>query len=76
MFRENRDLLDRLGEARRTAAIGAVAQGLTHNLNNLLGVVVGYLDLIKCSYDQPSMINEALTILMNLSAVLSPWSAN
>ena len=60
MFRENRDLQGRLGEARRSAAIGAVAQGLTHNLNNLLGVVVGYLDLMKCSYDQPSMIQRSV----------------
>lgn len=60
MFRENRDLQGRLGEARRSAAIGAVAQGLTHNLNNLLGVVVGYLDLMKCSYDQPSMIQRSI----------------
>jgi len=60
MFRENRELQGRLGEARRSAAIGAVAQGLTHNLNNLLGVVVGYLDLMKCSYDQPSMIQRSV----------------
>ncbi len=46
----NREMLDlqrRLAEARRTAIIGAVAQGIAHNLNNLLGVVIGYLDLIK-----------------------------
>jgi signal transduction histidine kinase len=60
MFQENRELQGRLGEARRSAAIGAVAQGLTHNLNNLLGVVVGYLDLMKCSYDQPSMIQRSV----------------
>jgi CheY-like chemotaxis protein/anti-sigma regulatory factor (Ser/Thr protein kinase) len=60
MFRENRNLQDRLGEARRSAAIGAVAQGLTHNLNNLLGVVVGYIDLMKCSYDKPSMIQRSV----------------
>lgn len=46
----NRDMLDlqrRLEEARRAASIGAITQGIAHNLNNLLGVVLGYLDLIK-----------------------------
>jgi DNA-binding response OmpR family regulator len=46
----NRDMLDlqrRLQEARRAASIGAITQGIAHNLNNLLGVVLGYLDLIK-----------------------------
>lgn len=72
MFRENRDLLGRLGEARRSAAIGAVAQGLTHNLNNLLGVVVGYLDLMKCSYDQPSMIQRSVEhIDQSLSRIIA-----
>jgi two-component system, sensor histidine kinase and response regulator len=46
----NREMLDlqrRLEEARRTASIGAITQGIAHNLNNLLGIVLGYLDLIK-----------------------------
>ncbi|MGC4115195.1 MAG: ATP-binding protein [Myxococcales bacterium] len=41
------DLQRRLEEARRAASIGAITQGIAHNLNNLLGVVLGYLDLIK-----------------------------
>lgn len=45
--REMVDLQRRLAEARRAATIGAVTQGIAHNLNNLLGVVIGYLDLIK-----------------------------
>ena len=48
----NREMLDlqrRLVESRRAATIGAVTQGIAHNLNNLLGVVIGYLDLIKSS---------------------------
>ena len=41
---EDRELVDlqrRLSEARRAATIGAVTQGIAHNLNNLLGVVIG-----------------------------------
>lgn len=57
----NRQLVDltrRLEEARRAATIGAVTQGIAHNLNNLLGVVIGYLDLIKVYYDQPDQVKK------------------
>ncbi|QYM79808.1 response regulator [Horticoccus luteus] len=54
--REMADLTRRLAEARRAATIGAVTQGIAHNLNNLLGVVIGYLDLIKAYYDKPEQV--------------------
>lgn len=54
--REMVDLQRRLAEARRTATIGAVTQGIAHNLNNLLGVVIGYLDLIKSSAEKPDAV--------------------
>lgn len=57
----NRELVDlqrRLGEARRTATIGAVTQGIAHNLNNLLGVVIGYVDLIKAYHDKPELVRK------------------
>jgi DNA-binding response OmpR family regulator len=57
----NREMLDlqrRLVEARRAATIGAVTQGVAHNLNNLLGVVLGYLDLIKSHYDKPEQVKK------------------
>ena len=38
--------IEGLGESRRSATLGAVTQGIAHNLNNLLGVVIGYVDLI------------------------------
>ncbi len=50
------DLTRRLEEARKAATIGAVTQGIAHNLNNLLGVVIGYLDLVKAYYDQPAQV--------------------
>jgi DNA-binding response OmpR family regulator len=55
----NRQLVDltrRLEESRRTATVGAVTQGIAHNLNNLLGVVLGHLELIKAAADQPDQI--------------------
>ncbi len=54
--REMVDLQRRLAEARRAATIGAVTQGIAHNLNNLLGVVIGYLDLIKVAHDKPDQV--------------------
>lgn len=55
----NRDMLElqrRLQEARRAASIGAITQGIAHNLNNLLGVVLGYLDLIKTQATKPDSV--------------------
>lgn len=57
----NRELVDlqrRLGESRRSATIGAVTQGIAHNLNNLLGVVIGYVDLIKAYHDKPELVRK------------------
>jgi CheY-like chemotaxis protein len=57
----NRELIDlqrRLGESRRAATIGAVTQGIAHNLNNLLGVVIGYVDLIKAYHDKPELVKK------------------
>lgn len=56
--REMVDLQRRLVEARRAATIGAVTQGIAHNLNNLLGVVIGYLDLVKAYYDKPDQVRK------------------
>jgi two-component system, sensor histidine kinase and response regulator len=56
--REMVDLQRRLEEARRSATIGAVTQGIAHNLNNLLGVVIGYLDLIKTVAENPDSVRK------------------
>ena len=65
MFQENIELQERLGDARRAAAVGAITQGIAHNLNNLLGVVVGYLDLIKNGYDSPDMVKRSVGLMDN-----------
>lgn len=52
------DLTRRLEESRRAATIGAVTQGIAHNLNNLLGVVIGYLDLVKAYHDKPEQVKK------------------
>lgn len=65
MFRENLELQERLGDARKAAAVGAITQGIAHNLNNLLGVVVGYLDLIKNSGDSSDMVKRSVGLMDN-----------
>ncbi len=52
--REMVDLQRRLQEVRRAATIGAVTEGIAHNLNNLLSLVIGHLDLIKLNFDKPA----------------------
>jgi two-component system, sensor histidine kinase and response regulator len=56
MHRELIELQRRLGESRRAATLGAVTQGIAHNLNNLLGVVIGYVDLIKAYNEKPELV--------------------
>lgn len=63
MFHENIELQKRLGDVRKSAAVGAITQGIAHNLNNLLGVVVGYLDLIKNGYDSPDMVKRSVKLM-------------
>ncbi|MFT6059092.1 MAG: CheY-like chemotaxis protein [Lentimonas sp.] len=65
IFRENLELQTRLSEVRKSAAVGAITQGIAHNLNNLLGVVVGYLDLIKNGYDSPDMVKRSVMSMDN-----------
>lgn len=58
MNRELIELQRRLGESRRAATLGAVTQGIAHNLNNLLGVVIGYVDLIKAYHEKPELVKK------------------
>ncbi|MGH8020612.1 MAG: response regulator [Opitutaceae bacterium] len=60
MFKENLELTQRLGEARRAASLGALSQGISHNLNNLLGVIYGYLELAKMSTTKPDLLGKHL----------------
>ncbi|AWI09175.1 response regulator [Ereboglobus luteus] len=59
--REMADLQKRLAEARRAALIGAVTQGIEHNLNNMLAVVLGYVDLMKLQYNRPELVKSNAT---------------
>jgi two-component system sensor histidine kinase/response regulator len=65
IYRENIELQKRLSDVRKASAVGAVTQGIAHNLNNLLGVVVGYLDLLKNGYDSPQMVQRSVKSMDN-----------
>jgi CheY-like chemotaxis protein len=54
--REKLDLEQRLAESRHAATIGSVSQGIAHNLNNLLAVVLGYIDLIRLQSAKPELV--------------------
>ncbi len=81
--RENIDLNERLAEMRRISTVGAITQGIAHNLNNLLGVVVGYLDLMKIGKDKPELIersigsmDSAIQRMVTIVSQLSSMAAN
>ncbi len=61
--RHNLDLQNRLMEMRQAATVGAITQGIAHNLNNLLGVVIGYLDLTKSQYNHPEKVLRSCTLM-------------
>ncbi|MCP4688475.1 MAG: response regulator [Desulfobacterales bacterium] len=44
--KEKERLVDRLQQARKMEAIGALASGVAHDFNNILGPIVGYSELI------------------------------
>ncbi len=58
--RENLALQQRLAEARRQAMLGQLTLGLSHNLNNLLGIVVGYLDLMRTAPGNATLVNRSI----------------
>jgi len=82
MHRQNLDLTNRLAEMRRTSTVGAITQGIAHNLNNLLGVVVGYIDLMKIGKNKPELVERsinsmesAITRMVTIVSQLSSMAA-
>ncbi len=54
--RQYNRLEDRFETLQRRASIGAIADGVAHNLNNVLGVIFGYLHLLKTNHREPEKI--------------------
>jgi two-component system sensor histidine kinase/response regulator len=54
--RANLRLTRELEQSRRQSSIMHLTEGIAHNLNNLLGVMVGHLSLLKRNVDNPEKI--------------------
>jgi len=62
---ENRRLQERLNRAEKMEALGLLAGGVAHDLNNVLGVVVGYAEMLLEGVDKKSTLGRGLTNVMN-----------
>jgi PAS domain S-box-containing protein len=62
---EKRRLEDRLQRAEKMEALGTMAGGVAHDLNNVLGVVVGYAELLLRDVDKSSSIRPKLLNILS-----------
>ncbi|MEI7636682.1 MAG: transporter substrate-binding domain-containing protein [Syntrophus sp. (in: bacteria)] len=62
---EKRSLEERLQRSEKMESLGLLAGGVAHDLNNVLGIVVGYAELILDSADASSSIRPHLVNIMS-----------
>ncbi|MDI6738755.1 MAG: PAS domain S-box protein [Candidatus Edwardsbacteria bacterium] len=61
---EKRSLEERLNRAEKMEALGVLAGGVAHDLNNVLGIIVGYAELLLFKADESSAIRPQLGEIM------------
>ncbi|MGA2332673.1 MAG: PAS domain S-box protein [Syntrophales bacterium] len=64
LFRDTTDR-KRLQRAEKMEALGTMAGGVAHDLNNVLGIVVGYAEMLLMNTDESSPIREDLLTIMS-----------
>ena len=61
---EKRSLEERLQRAEKMESLGILAGGVAHDLNNVLGIVVGYAEMLLMGADKSSPIRSKLVNIM------------
>ncbi len=61
---EKQSLEERLQRAEKMEALGTLAGGVAHDLNNVLGIVVGYAEMVLDDMDKSSPIRHELENIM------------
>ena len=62
---QRREMEERLQRAEKMEVIGLLAGGVAHDLNNVLGVVIGYSELLLMDADKSRSIGPSLVKIMN-----------
>ena len=62
---EKQALEERLQRAEKMEALGLLAGGVAHDLNNVLGIVVGYAELLLNDVDEKSPLRNDLVTIMD-----------
>jgi len=62
---EKRSLEERLQRSEKMESLGTLAGGVAHDLNNVLGLVVGYAELLLMDVDESSPIRPSLVTIMD-----------